>query len=370
MTPPDLNDPTAAPLRALAPRAVSAPPALPGAPRALPPVPAADHLLTPGEAAQAQATAGKAWSGNTQRIYTHHWRAFQAWCAAEGRQALPAAPATVVAYLNARAPAWALASLEQAHGAIGWGHMTAGVDPPPTATLAVKMIMKGLRKMKGRRPKNAKRPVTQDVLLHLLTYVDRSTVRGKRDAALLLVGFNAAMRREELVGIDWEHLSDSPGGVALLIPRSKTDQEGVGYTVGLPYVNEHPDLCPARALWAWREACGFRTGPVFRVVTASGRVGRLASLDPAKPPMAQRLTPATVARVVKHYVRAAGLPAAVYAGHSLRAGFVTEAYRQDVPEAQIMETTRHASATMLKQYRREADPVRRGGAGRLKWRKP
>ena len=320
---------------------------------ALPAAPAADHRLDPAAAARARDAVAGAWAPRTTEVYGSHWRAFDAWCQAAGRQALPAAPATVVAYLTDRAPKLSLASLEQAHAAIAWMHTGHGYDPAPTAASAVRLVMKGLRRAKGKRAKHAKRPVTQDVLEALLARVDRTSTAGMRDAALLLVGFHGALRRSELVGIDRAHLSDTREGVSLLIPRSKTDQEGEGHVVGLPVRNAEPHLCPVRALAAWVQRACITEGPIFRAVTRGGIVARV------------QLSSRTVARVVKHYAGDAGLPEEPFAGHSLRAGLVTEAYRQGIPEAQIMETTRHKNATMLKRYRREADPVRRGAAGSL-----
>jgi integrase len=63
---------------------------------------------------------------------------------------------------------------------------------------------------------------------------------------------------------------------------------------------------------------------------------------------------------------AAGLDPARFGGHSLRAGFVTQAYRDGATDAEIMGTTRHKSTAMLARYRREADPVARGATPRIK----
>src|ERR1039458_2829238 len=49
---------------------------------------------------------------------------------------------------------------------------------------------------------------------------------GARDKALLLVGFVGALRRSELVALDFEDVNDHPQGLVVTIPRSKTNQEG------------------------------------------------------------------------------------------------------------------------------------------------
>jgi integrase len=47
-------------------------------------------------------------------------------------------------------------------------------------------------------------------------------------------------------------------------------------------------------------------------------------------------------------------------GHSLRAGFVTQAVRNGISESVIQAQTRHRSAEMIAVYRREATPFDAG----------
>ena len=130
---------------------------------------------------------------------------------------------------------------------------------------------------------------------------------GTRDRALILLGFAGAFRRSELVGLDVEDCAFTREGLTVLLRRSKTDQEGQGRKVGIPY-GSNPDTCPVRSTQAWLEQVGITKGPLFRSITRHGHVqeGGLAGLD--------------VARVIKKLAQRAGLDAAKYAGHSLRAG--------------------------------------------------
>jgi hypothetical protein len=68
-----------------------------------------------------------------------------------------------------------------------------------------------------------------------------------------LIGYAGALRRSEIVAIEREHLTFGTDGVRLLIPQSKTDAEGQGAEVGIPY-GEKKETCPVRALQAWSEA--------------------------------------------------------------------------------------------------------------------
>ena len=94
-----------------------------------------------------------------------------------------------------------------------------------------------------------------------------------------------------------------------MIRRSKTDQEGAGQEIAVPY-GRH--LKPVVAVRDWLSAAGITDGPVFRPVSRSGRVRGAA-----------RLTDRSIAEIVKRYAVEAGLDPEEFSGHSLRAGFVT-----------------------------------------------
>ena len=69
---------------------------------------------------------------------------------------------------------------------------------------------------------------------------------------MLLLGFGAALRRTELVGLrlgDVERVPDK--GLLLTIGRSKTDQHGKGQRVAVWANPTEPGFCPAAALDAW-----------------------------------------------------------------------------------------------------------------------
>jgi integrase len=130
-------------------------------------------------------------------------------------------------------------------------------------------------------------------------------------------------------------------GLVVTIRHSKTDQEGEGRQVGVPY-GSNPSTCPVRALRAWLDASGIETGPLFRSVDRHGRLGDT------------RLADKSVALVVQRAALSAGLDPARFAGHSLRSGMATSAARAGATEAEIMNQTGHRSLTVLRRY------IRRG----------
>jgi len=96
-----------------------------------------------------------------------------------------------------------------------------------------------------------------------------------------------------------------------------------------------------RSLRSWLNAAGIDTGPIFRGVDRHGNVAESA------------LTGRSVALIVKRAADRAGLDADAYSGHSLRAGFTTQAARSGTPERIIMRHTGHKSEKMVREYIRE-----------------
>jgi hypothetical protein len=112
--------------------------------------------------------------------------------------------------------------------------------------------------------------------------------------------------------LDVENCAFSKDGLAVTLRRSKTDQNGAGRKIGIPY-GSNPETCPVRLLQCWIDQTGITSGPLFRAINRHGQV------------QAARLSGIDVARVVKKLARRAGLDAAKFAGHSLRAGHATSA---------------------------------------------
>ena len=165
--------------------------------------------------------------------------------------------------------------------------------------------------------------------------------RGIRDRALLLLGFAGAFRRSELVGLDVSDVVFVHRGLEVSLQRSKTDQEAAGRKlVILPGI--HPGTCPVLAVRAWLHVAAITDGPLFRAV-GRRREGVAAT----------RLCEKVVADVVKRAANAAGLDEDRFAGHSLRAGFVTSAARAGKSERTIMAMSGHRSTAILRRYVRD-----------------
>lgn len=291
-----------------------------------------------GEAAKFFSQEAKA--AGTRRAYRSDWDRFSRWCLDHDVAALPGTPETVALYLAARANEGAkVATITRSLSAINEAHRTAGHDSPGSSA-PVRLVMQGIRRTCGIAQRQ-KAPVLVEDLRKLITDFNDRLI-DIRDRALLALGFAGAFRRSELVGLDVSDLAFTKDGIEILIRRSKTDQEGAGQKVGIPYGGT-PATCPVRAVRTWLDAAGISEGPVFRSVN---RHGRLAE---------QRLGDRTVARVVQRRAEAVGLDPARYGGHSLRSGLATSAAKAGKAERIIMRQGRWRSVTMARRYIQDAD---------------
>jgi integrase len=297
---------------------------------------------------QAEASFRAARAGSTLRAYAHDWKQFRLWCDRHGLDPLPASVETVIFYATDLTKnqhrKWN--TLQRRLAAISQRHQQMGFEPP-TRAWSVKQFLSGLRRELGTAPRH-KRAILADDLRQIVTEIP-DTLLGKRDRALLLLGFSGAFRRSELVALNREDLEVTRDGLIVRIRKSKTDQQGEGRAVGIPRGSE-ASTCPLEALTKWLEAAAIEAGALFRRVNRHGQV------------LPQRLSPEGVAIVVKRYAEKLGFEPAVFAGHSLRAGLATSAAAAGKSERAIMNQTGHRNLTTVRRYIREGSLFRENAA--------
>lgn len=286
---------------------------------------------------------------STLRGYTSDWNHFCAWSESLNICPLPASPEAVASYIAECAERLKVGSIQRRLNAVAEAHKAMGFESP-THSAMVRNTIKGIRRTKGTAVVQKAAALTE----HIRAMIDATDAGliGARDRALILLGFAGAFRRSELVGLDCEDCSFAKDGLTVTQRRSKTDQEGVGRKIGIPY-GSNPETCPVRVLQTWTEQSGITTGPVFRSITRHGRVqpGRLSGID--------------VARIIKKLATRAGLDSTKYAGHSLRAGHATTAAIAGASERSIMNQTGHRSVQMVRRYIRDGNLFRENSAARL-----
>jgi integrase len=320
------------------------------------------------EAARDYARAAHA--PRTLEAYESAWESFKDWCSAKGLPALPAEPETVAVWMAALARGeggrkpLARSSINLMLSAVIVRHRDAGYAFDRKHR-AIARTWKGISNTKAKtETKRQARPLMADDLQALLNSLRPTVPAEARDAAVLALGWAAALRRSELVGLDWHKLGDGSGfvtiddrGVVVTLMASKASQDQAE-TIIVPCA-DMPAAC--EALERWAEVARLKSGqPVFRSVDQRQIIGD------------ERLAGRSVSRIVKARVRKlarlrgkseteADELVALFSGHSMRAGYATSAAARDMPGYRIQQHTRHKSAEMVAGYIREADKWTKSG---------
>jgi len=298
---------------------------------------------------------------NTRRAYDSDWKHFGSWCRRQGLDQLPPDPQIVGLYITAcasgaatsnRKPA-AVSSIERRLSALSWHYRQLG-ERLERGDRHIATVLEGIRNTHGRPPVQKEAVLPED-LIAMLETLDRGTLRGLRDRAMLLMGFAGGLRRSEIVGLDVaaDQTEDSSGWIEILergmilTLRGKNGWREVEIGRG-----SSDSTCPVAALETWLKLGRIAHGPLFRRVTGQGK-----TVGP------ERLRDQEVARLVKRAAIAAGvrgdLPegerALKFAGHSLRAGLASSA---EVDERYVQKQLGHASAEMTRRYQRRRDRFR------------
>ena len=208
--------------------------------------------------------------------------------------------------------------------AIRYAHKLAG-HAVPTDDERVKATVRGIRRTIGTAARK-KAPATAERVIAMALGTGAG-LKGLRDRALLLLGFAGAFRRSEIVALDCEDIEECETGLRITIRRGKTDQEGQGATIGIV---RGAIACPVAAVCQWRDEAGITAGPLFRSIRKGGKVRG-------------RLTDQSVADIVKAHAKRVGLDPSLFAGHSLRAGFLTSAAKRGASIFKMMDVSRHRS---------------------------
>lgn len=282
---------------------------------------------------KAQENLENALSPNTRRMYKHQWNKFQSWCATMGLPSFPAKNEVLLVYLtNCVENGAALSTITQAYCAIREHHRIEDIELP---TLEGKLY----RSWTGARKKASNSEVEKALALRpedLKTITNYAQgPQATRDRALLLVGWCAALRRDEIVNLDREDIQIESEGLRIKIKRSKTDQFGAGQEVGI--ARSGSEACP---LQAWKDYLSIdpeEEGPAFR----SRTYNRLSGED--------------VSRILRKRMRQAGLDYKGYSAHSLRAGCITAAAKAGHSLEAIQRQSRHKSLEVLLGYIRTAN---------------
>jgi site-specific recombinase XerD len=163
--------------------------------------------------------------------------------------------------------------------------------------------------------------------------------QGRRDAALIAIGYGAGLRRAELTALDLEDCDLEAGTLRV---RGKGNRERIAHING----------GTTAALREWLEVRGQDAGALFYAINKGG------TIQPTRA-SSQLLWVALRARA-----KAAGLRAAT-SPHDLRRSFVGDALDAGVDLATVQQLAGHANVQTTARYDRRGELAKKAGAARL-----
>lgn len=200
--------------------------------------------------------------------------------------------------------------------------------PSPIRHVDVQLALRRAVRAKGRRPKQVL-GLTRDLLDKMLASCPQ-TLAGRRDAALLSVGYDTLCRSAEL---SWMRVEDVFLDKAkIYIPRSKSDPFGDGRvaTISATTIARVTD---------WLENSALEEGPLFRGLH-TGKVGRIP------------LGTSSILRLIKSAALRAGLTAEalLLSGHSMRVGAAQDLLASGYDTLAIMTAGGWKSTNVVARY--------------------
>ncbi len=182
----------------------------------------------------------------TLLAYKSDFRDFTRFCREHNLSFLPSTPETVALYITDCASRLASGTITRRLTSITKAHQSAGSKDSPASThhFIVSETLKGIRRAIG-TAQHGKKPLLTADIRRIIASCPKS-LRGRRDCALLLIGFAGAFRRSELAAIEVSDVSYSKDGLVIDLRRSKTDQQARGRQVGIPFGGDAGDMSGPR----------------------------------------------------------------------------------------------------------------------------
>jgi site-specific recombinase XerD len=273
-----------------------------------------------------------AFAANTIRAWKADWEIFSEFCHTYQVASLPALPHTVRDFVfecvaNEKKPA----TIRRYVSTIGRAHRAANL-PDLTSTDAVKLALKEMSRSVPARQRQARGLVWAEIAQFL--EFEARNLRDIRDRALVTVAYDTMCRRDELVNLRIEDISDSgDGSGSVLIRRSKTDTAGEGATAYLSPLT-------MRLVAGWLQASQLKSGPLFARVVGRNGVG-----DP--------LTAQIVTAVLRKVGQWIGLEPEEWqkiSGHSVRVGAAQDLLALNIDMASVMQAGRWRDTRMPMRY--------------------
>jgi len=276
-----------------------------------------------------------AYADSTLLAYHADVETFVSWCEQRGRRPLPASTKLLASFVENEAKRCSVATIKRRLAAIGKIHRLLNLENPVAAEDVKLALRRALRK-KSARPRQAL-GLTRELRDQLIAACDDS-IAGKRDRAILAIGYDTLARRSEIVYLRVEDITQTPRGSKLIIRRAKNDQLGLGRVA-------HISPSALIILEDWLKAARIVSGPLFRSIKGGTVSG-------------SSLHPHSIGVIIKRAAKTAGLSSAKIeqlSGHSMRVGAAQDMMTSGLDILPIMAAGGWKTTNVVARYIENAD---------------
>ena len=211
----------------------------------------------------------KARAPTTNKAYNSAFSKWQSWSNNYDEVvSVPANPLHIVLYLIFLArSASSFSVINLAICAIAWAHRKAGLVSP-TSSIIVVETMNGLKR-KLAKPTVHKEPFSLENIFSIISIMDSSSLKDVRNTAIIILGFYAFLRVDEIRKLRCSNVILHPSHLELSICQSKCDQLRQGGTVVIAKLGGVN--CPVEIFLRYLSAAGITLNEdiyVFRKICA------------------------------------------------------------------------------------------------------
>lgn len=283
-------------------------------------------------------TISDAYAPNTIRAYKADFEELIAFCNESKLLALPAKPTTIAKFVDeVTNKNISSASIRRKLVSIAAIHRWANLNDP-TKSPEVKLSTRKMHRKLGRLCTQAE-PINKERLNLMFTSTENN-LRGKRDRTLLMLAYETMRRRSELASLLIADIRETKNGAAILLRKSKTDQERLGTWLQI-------SAKTYTLTKQWIKSANIKDGKILRGLKINDQI-------------TTGLTGAQIGRIFKRLATEAGIDSSSVrniSGHSIRIGAAHDLLMSGATLPQIMAKGGWTKADTVMRYIERAGSI-------------